>query len=174
MSAIFLVASPLELPDELPNYIRNRVVFTGIGKVNAAIATTKVIYHSIFDKIINIGTCGSFDYSLTGLQQCRNFVNLDGDGDFNKECLTFDGGGMCIGSQDSFCVDPDRSEYAIIKPFLVDMESFAIATVCRKFDIPFECYKYITDYVGLNSTHDWSTNVKRCHESLMGVIHDNL
>lgn len=172
MITLFLVATPLELPEDIDKNIKCRIIFTGMGKVNASIAATQAIHTRIFDRIINIGTCGSFNHSLTGLHQCRNFVNLDGCSDFNKECLTFDGGGTCIGSQDSFCVDPERSGHAIIKPDLVDMESFAIATVCKRFDIPFECYKYITDYVGLNSSHDWFTHAKRCHESLIGVIHD--
>ena len=40
-----------------------------------------------------------------------------------------------------------------------DMESYALAKVCSKFNVPFKCFKYITDNVNEKSSDDWKKNI---------------
>ena len=39
------------------------------------------------------------------------------------------------------------------------MESYALAKVCSKFNIPFRCWKYITDNADEKSPKDWEENL---------------
>jgi len=56
---------------------------------------------------------------------------------------------------------------------LVDMEAYAIAKVCEINDVDFKCYKYVTDYVGSNSTEIWEENIEESHPSFVKVIYDH-
>ena len=44
---------------------------------------------------------------------------------------------------------------------LVDMESYAIAKVCKIKNVFFECYKYVSDYTNEQSGNDWDENVQK-------------
>ena len=44
---------------------------------------------------------------------------------------------------------------------VVDMESYCLAKVCKKYNIKFKSYKYITDYVNETSLYDWKTNISK-------------
>ena len=39
------------------------------------------------------------------------------------------------------------------------MEAYAIAKTCWYFNVDFDCYKYVTDYIGVDSENDWKTRV---------------
>ena len=54
---VFIVASPLET-NGAKTILGYDVIYSGIGKINATIATMKA-YNSGYNTIINIGSCGS-------------------------------------------------------------------------------------------------------------------
>ena len=41
------------------------------------------------------------------------------------------------------------------------MESYALAKVCLKFDIPFIAFKYISDSADEDASIDWVENLKK-------------
>ena len=41
------------------------------------------------------------------------------------------------------------------------MEAYAIAKVCKRYDVNFKCYKYITDYTNQESKNNWQANVSK-------------
>ncbi len=51
-----------------------QVILTGVGKVNAAIATSKTIHKHNPDLIINYGSAGSTKKNITGLVDCKYFI----------------------------------------------------------------------------------------------------
>jgi adenosylhomocysteine nucleosidase len=51
---------------------------------------------------------------------------------------------------------------------VVDMEAYAIAHVCKRMNVQFTCYKYITDYVGTPHQADtWQKNVANGAEEVL-------
>ena len=44
---------------------------------------------------------------------------------------------------------------------IVDMEAYAIAKVCKKYDVNFKCFKYISDKADENAASDWKENIKK-------------
>lgn len=166
---LFLIASELELPN-CPSIVEDSVIFTGIGKTNAAMWATKLCtqWGDNLDLIVNVGTAGSFNEAYSGMHKCGTFVNLDGDDSFNNERYVFDKDGLTIGSSDSFV---DNENLYLDKPDLVDMESFAIAHVCHNFGVNFVCHKYITDYIGSNSVNQWLESVKKAEYEIFKIIY---
>ena len=45
------------------------------------------------------------------------------------------------------------------------MEAYALAHVCKQMNIPFKCYKYITDIVGEEQQYNnWERNINNGSE----------
>jgi len=164
MKVILFVALPSELPKELvPNGID--VVYTGVGKVNAAIKATETL-KDLDPKdvvVINYGSAGGPEAFVGHLFKCKTFVQRDMDArPFTKETVTpFDGmiyptlGNIeCIEFGTGLtCHTQDKFEK---KPLAVyDMEAYSIAKVCKIYGFDFTAYKYVSDS---GNADDWETN----------------
>jgi adenosylhomocysteine nucleosidase len=42
---------------------------------------------------------------------------------------------------------------------VVDMEAYAIAKVCEKYKVKFDCWKYISDQANQDAHNDWQQSV---------------
>ena len=74
---LILVAVKEELSKkDLPNI---QIHYTGVGKINAAIKTFKVIKNYAPSLIINYGTAGSLNKELRGLVEVTRFFQRDMD-----------------------------------------------------------------------------------------------
>jgi adenosylhomocysteine nucleosidase len=158
------VALPSEFPAEkAPMGVD--VIYTGVGKINAAIKATQVLENlSPADTIVlNYGSAGAFEGWLGQLFKCKTFVQNDIDArPFVKKTITpFDdiiypklsngdtisfGTGMVCYTQDKFEKKPSE---------ICDMEAYSIAKVCKIYGFDFTAYKYISD----DGKHDdWNDN----------------
>ncbi len=167
MDIAIIVALQEEFPVKI-NPFPEYTFYTGIGKVNAAIAATRIVERYDPKVIINIGTAGSCLRKLQGLVECGVFIDRDIDEKLtqSKKIIT-DRNKAIISTGDKFITEK------LDDCHLVDMESYAIAKVCHINDIKFKCYKYITDYVGSNSSEIWEENIKHSHPSFIKVIYDH-
>jgi len=102
------------------------VLFTGVGKVNAAMALTEALLSTPASMVINFGTAGAIDANTRGLHEHR--------------------------------VD------------VVDMELFAIAAVCRRLQIPWRSFKFVSDSADENAAEDWQGNVDRGAASFLAQL----
>lgn len=134
--------------------------YSGVGKVNAAMKATEVILSPYYrpECIINVGTVGALNPGMSGLYECGIFQDRDLPKEFNPEMLVTDDTKCICSTGDNFLENKDsiNEEYP---PDLVDMEAFAIATVCREYNVKFVCYKFVTDYVNQESSDDWKKNI---------------
>ena len=141
---------------------------TGVGKVNATYNLTKLIQKHKPSEVINYGTAGAIKKGLSGIVEVTKFYQRDmdvrglldlklGETPFDNinEIIKLKEGYSC-GSGDSF-VDKKIE----IEVDLVDMESYALAKVCKLEDINFKCFKYISDNADENATSDWIENCKK-------------
>ncbi len=158
------VALPTEFPQEKAP-LGVDIIYTGVGKINAAIKATQILENlsPIDNIVINYGSAGGPEAFVGKLFKCKTFVQRDMDArPFTKETITpFDdtiypkldniefiefGSGLTCHTQDKF----EKKPLAIY-----DMESYSIAKVCKIYGFDFTSYKYISDS---GHADDWSEN----------------
>ena len=153
-------------------FTKENVIYTGVGKINAAYNLTKSIAKHTPNIVVNLGSAGSSVFKRGKIVNCTKFVQRDMDVQplgFQKWVTPFeeDNGailnyglrvpnleeGIC-GTGDSFWLYSDENkDYDI-----VDMEAYALASVCKKYEIPFRCFKYISD---AGNPKDWTENAAK-------------
>ena len=148
----------------------------GVGKINAAYNTLKLIQIHKPKIIVNYGTAGAINTKLKGIVECTKFYQRDmdvrgldfklGETPFDKvkEIIISDSGYSC-GTGDSFVNQKIEMEVDV-----VDMEAYAIAKVCMLENIEFKCFKYISDNADENANNDWNTNLALGAEAFAKMI----
>jgi adenosylhomocysteine nucleosidase len=157
------------------------VLFTGIGKVNAAYALTRRLAdyrHAgvALPAVINFGTAGSRCFATGTLVECHAFVQRDMDvtglgiplgvTPFEELPARLEfpahfpqlAQGLC-GSGDSFAMAPSGLECEVL-----DMEAYALAKVCWLERVQFTAVKYVTDGADDAAGADWQSNLPRAAE----------
>ncbi len=144
------------------------IVYSGIGKVNATLATIKALNQYSPACIINFGTAGKVNSELAGLLEIGRVIQRDmnteplaprGQTPFcNKPSEYSSSGKYLCGTGDSFVTahDPWLHHQGVD---VVDMELFAIAAAAHHHQIPWQSFKYITDDANENSGDDWQEKV---------------
>ncbi len=153
------------------------VIYTGVGKINATMKLVDRLTDYNYARpelVINYGTAGSRKIKKKTLVDCTKFVQRDmdvtglgfmrGETPFENDVpLMLDfgitkhnpiGRRATCGSGDSFV--EDRTQYY---GEVVDMEAYALAKVCYRYDIPFVSFKYITDGADEQAHEDWEANL---------------
>ena len=164
----------IALPEESEGIEGYSIYLSGCGKVNATIATMEAIDAGA-KKIINYGTAGAVG-NISGLVEVTGYVDRDMDVrplGFRLGQTPFEEGirigrkGLVVGSGDSFAVGkPD------IECDIVDMEAYAIARVCKKYDVEFRCFKYISDKADENAASDWNENIRKGNQLFQELLYN--
>ena len=144
------------------------IVYSGLGKINAALTSLKAIDQFNPSAIMNFGTAGKINPQLDGLLHIGKVIQRDmmaeplaprGKTPFCERPFEYLSSGKYVcGSGDSFVTasDPWLLSQGVD---LVDMELFAIAYVATHHQIPWHSYKYITDDANESSGNDWHEKV---------------
>jgi predicted 5'-methylthioadenosine/S-adenosylhomocysteine nucleosidase len=119
------------------------VLYTGVGKVNAAIALTRRLAHLRHaglraPLVVNFGTAGSARIPARTLVACRKFV----DRDMDVGALGFAAG---------------------VTPY---------DEACRMEGVHFACAKYVSDNVDENSAAHWKENVAGAAGNFLALYRD--
>ena len=162
---IVFVALPSEFDLDHPNVT---VVYTGVGKVNAAIMATKTLplYNPEDTIVYNYGSAGSKVLVKNILYKCTKFEQSDidarplvdsvGTTPYDEEIypqvsslIEFDESlsGYLCSTADKFQENPSAP--------IVDMEAYSIAKVCKIFGFDFAAYKFISDD---GNADEWEQN----------------
>ena len=171
------IAIAVALPQELDSALLQgaaQVFYTGVGKVNATMATLHALHSLQPDILINFGTAGAVSPGLSGLLPVSRAVQRDmnaeplaprGTTPFHTGPHHLDSGqpGWVCGTGDSFVSahDPWFDSAGI---HLVDMELFAIASACQHQGTPWRSMKFVSDQANGDSPADWQANVRRGEE----------
>ncbi|HVY79565.1 MAG TPA: 5'-nucleosidase [Steroidobacteraceae bacterium] len=161
------------------------VLYTGVGKINAAHALTrKLTEHRLtsgsLPRVINFGTAGSHTLPTGSLVACRSFVQRDMDVTalgFSLGTTPFDSVPALIefpaavpslphyvcSTGDSF---QTRREIA---SDVLDMEAYALAKVCWLEKAEFTCVKYITDGADHAAATDWQANLPKAAAEFLRI-----
>lgn len=165
------------------------VLYTGVGKVNAAIALTRRLADLRHEGrgpllVVNFGTAGSLEIPARTLVACRRFV----DRDMDVGALGFEPGvtpfdelppvlefpavfpGLpeaTCGTGDSFATDGRGFDCDVL-----DMEAYALAKACRAGDVGFACAKYVTDGADEHAANHWRENVAGAAERFLALYRE--
>jgi adenosylhomocysteine nucleosidase len=153
------------------------ILYTGVGKVNATYKLTERLTDYNYTKpklVINYGTAGSRKSPIGELVDCTKFIQRDMDVTglgFMKHQTPYEspndmvirctpefnpiGKNYTCGTGDSFVENIEKGDSNID---VFDMESYALAKVCRYYEVPFISFKYITDNADEHSPKDWEEN----------------
>ena len=163
MRDLILIALQQEAPELSFNA---QVFYTGVGKVNAAMTAAELITKYNPKRIINFGTAGGVTVK-SGFHQVSKFVQRDmmccelgslpGQTPFEDIIVIDNGDGLTCSTGDNFVTDSNL----LIPADVVDMEAYAIAKVCKKHNIEFLCYKFVSDGANKDSSNDWQLTVSQ-------------
>jgi|TARA_R110000744_G_scaffold181044_1_gene300058 adenosylhomocysteine nucleosidase len=176
---VFIVAVPAEI-GVLPNkenkssLLGYNVIFSGVGKINATMAAYRA-FNEGYKEVINIGSCGSLNLPSGEIVKVTQvFQDIDatplapyGDTPFEMSSnqIILDKLSPLIScfTTDYFYDESQKSKYSknyldmINKCTILDMECFALAKVCKKLNLKFSSYKWISDDGDASS---WEQNCK--------------
>lgn len=167
-SIVILAAIPDELIPESINGIN--IIYTGVGKINAAYCTTKLILEQKPRLVINVGTAGVLSMENLGkVHVVRSVIERDflamplaARGsvpfDHSKNEFILNDKGLKVATGDSFVTESD-SWLNQQKVDLVDMELFAIAKVSNKLGVPCMAIKYGSDLANSEASIDWEKSL---------------
>lgn len=149
-----------------------RCILSGMGKVNAAVATTRLIYDYKPDCIINAGVAGSLNSDIRegavviGAKTAYHDVWCGGETPLGMVegfpqrfaahpvlleaacgCAPDLHSGLIITGDQFYLSEIEDRRQKMLYPdaLAVDMESAAIAHVCYIFDVPFLSFRIISD-----------------------------
>lgn len=182
----FVIAMPNEAEAVKPCLRpEDRLYLSGIGKVNAAMATQKAIDEGATE-IVNAGTAGGFDsrMKIGDVVQIGRAVEYDFDlaflngsrvGQLNERDSPYipcGCGTHVLATGDRFNdSDADLGLFTELGCTVRDMEGAAIAHVCEKRNIPLTIIKVITDVYGKGSmTGQFMDNLPFALERLTAAL----
>ena len=160
------------------------IQYTGIGKINAAMKATELILNGA-KFIINMGSAGSPKFKTHALIECAGFAQHDMD----VSPLGFEIGETPMDEIKSLILAEQRlletAEHGIcgtgdhfvtgqskVACDLFDMEAYAIAKVCKKFQVPFASIKFVSDGADHTAHQDWQVSLEEGARVLMNAYRE--
>ena len=164
---LIITALESELKREaLPSGVE--IVYSGMGKINAAMTCFKAIAQYSPNRILNFGTAGKIKSDLHGLLEIGRVIQRDMDAEplaprgitplCNRPQEYLSTGNFLCATGDSFVTAHDPWLHSQDVD-VVDMELFAIAAIAHDHQIPWQSFKYITDDANESSGNDWKEKV---------------
>lgn len=142
-----------------------RIVYTGVGKVSAAVSTFNALKNEQFDLVLNVGTAGSKHLPVGDIATAVDFMDRDMElaADFGA-CWQISTKHLLpphifsLFQPHAVCNTGDRfvTEHTHSAGDVFDMEVFAEAVVCLQLQQPFLSVKYVSDRIGENSVKGWT------------------
>lgn len=154
------------------------VLYTGIGKVNAAYRLARALgqhqrEHGSLPTVVNFGTVGSPKLPAGSVVGCRRFVQRDmdvsglgfelGTTPFEDVPPMLEFARLFPELPEAVCGTGDRFETGkpLVDCDVIDMEGYALAKVCHLEGAPFGSVKFVTDGADGNAGVDWLHNLPR-------------
>ena len=180
---LITIALKIEFQGKIPQNCE--IIYTGVGKVNAAYNLTKKLesMNKLPSYIINYGTAGSKDLEIGEIVDCTKFIQHDmylknfsemykfpwKKNPINKHYLCASG--------DKFVTTFDQNLIDIEKTYnekisVIDMEAYALAKISYLYKIPFISFKYITDKLNSKGVEDWEKHVNLGSEKFTNLLKD--
>jgi len=158
--------------------LSDQLLFTGVGKLNAAYSLTDAVTRRRPDLVINLGTAGSPTVKTGSVVCATRFIQHDmdvsplgfkvGETPFDPTPAVLENGRSVSGLQEVTCGSGDRFVTGNTPAGcdVLEMEAYALAKVCLKENIPFIALKYISDGADGAAAVDWPTALDNAGRAL--------
>jgi adenosylhomocysteine nucleosidase len=160
------------------------VLYTGVGKVNAAMALTRALadYRNArlpLPRVANFGSAGSSRFSAGTMVSCTTFHQRDmdvsglgfqrGETPYEKIPAVLQFASPFAGLPHASCGTGDCFETGrrTLVHDVVDMEAYALAKVCHVERATFACAKFVSDGADQAAANDWQANLHRAAEHFL-------
>ena len=129
------------------------LIISGIGKANAAMATTYSCYKFNPSCICNLGAAGATDFShlLGEIFHINKIIEYDrpelttGRPCIHKPDIVNGFQTAKLSTSDMAVLDPDERKEISINADLIDMEGASVVQACRKFNAKCFIFKFVSD-----------------------------
>lgn len=164
------------------------VLYTGVGKVLAAMSLSQALAEQKPSVVINLGTAGSKSHATGCVVNPTTFVQRDMDvtalgfeayqTPFTDMPAVLRYGTRLEAVPEAACGTGDS--FSVQESFggglydVVDMEAYALASTCRHYDVPFLCLKYISDGADGAATQDWQEALEHTSMALKQHLTDHV
>lgn len=181
IKTVIISALPEEL-DHQKDILGLPIIYSGVGKINAASAVTSA-FHLGYNKIINIGSAGSLKHEIGTILEIGVFKqDIDCTplceygrtyGEIDDIIILNNHNEISCFTTDTFFDYSQHTKYSesylenIEKCDFFDMESYSIAKICKKFSLEFICYKWVSDS---GNSVTWEFNKKINFEKIKQLI----
>ena len=158
------------------------LIVSGIGKSNAAVAASYLVWKYRIDHLYNIGAAGSTkrEKKIGDIFHIDNVIEYDrpllanrGERFIKPDLLK----GFPIASlatQDRAVIDEQDRERVSIYADLVDMEGASIIQACRLFNVKCYLFKIVSDTPDLKDEYDIVKNIKIIREKMFYYFTENI
>ena len=157
------------------------VLATGPGKVNAAVAVSRVLAGSRPSEVIGMGTAGALRDGLHGTYLVGEVSEYDFDHEAILELTGHRfgdpvrlGEGPRLTTGDAFVHDSTVRDRLAEGADLVDMEGYAIAAAAVAAGVPVRLVKHVADDSDESATRSWSDSVEASAGMLNAWLAANL
>jgi adenosylhomocysteine nucleosidase len=182
---LVVMALPLEAQDVFEQAGID-VLYTGVGKVNAAMTLTRVLagYRHTgrpLPRIVNFGSAGSRRLATGTVVACTAFHQRDMDVSglgFAPGATPYEEVPAVLGFSSPFSELPaatcgtgdsfETGERALTCD-VVDMEAYALAKVCHVEGATFACAKFVSDGADHAAAADWQANLHRAADQFLAL-----
>jgi len=188
---LIVMALPMEnVGNQLDAF--GEIIYTGIGKVNAALHLTERLSQAVAgqakrpDLVINLGSAGAQQRPTGSILACTRFVQRDmqllalgyawGQTPFEEYDsieMPLPLGWQALGLTEAVCYTGDQfvtEPHPFFELDVVDMEGYALARVCKHFDVPLLSLKFITDGADGQAGNDWQEALAEATRALRQVM----
>ena len=172
--ALLIVALEQELPTTgLADWT---ILYTGVGKVNAAINLMAALTEKKPDLLINYGTAGAIKTGLADIVEVGQSVQCDMDArplgialgatpfETGTERFTLSDSPLICGTADRFVTSAPE-----LTCDLVDMELYALAKIAKREQIPLKSFKFISDNADDSSHQDWKNSIPDAASGFLSI-----
>jgi len=164
------------------------VVITGMGKTAAAVVVTHALAVRAASsrglegvEVVNLGTAGALREGLSGLFLPGSVLNHDVNADVIRaiggdipDRLDIAGGDHTVlASGDLFVSEEVARSRLAARADLVDMEGYAVAVACARFEVPVRLVKHVSDNADAAAL-DWPSLVDASARVLGSWLEDYL
>ena len=159
-------------------------LYTGVGKVQAAVALSNQLQRTTPKMVINLGTAGS-KYFLSGeVVNPISFIQRDMDvtalgfeifvTPFSDKPIKLEHGTKIDGLKEAVCGTGDNfsttEDYGNGLYNIVDMEAYVLSHICMQHDVKFLSLKYISDGADDNANEDWNEALNNAASKMKEVL----
>lgn len=165
---LILMALPAESQGLIEKWTESQevpLIFTGMGLINATQKTTQAIQKFNPHFVLNLGTAGSRQHKVGELVECTELLRRDQTLSLLNKKISINGFSnlpkTSCGSADFVDSSESISQFGV-----VDMEAYAIVTVCKNLNIECGFIKFVSDVSGHDVKKQWEENAKSVAKAL--------